>query len=64
MEMVDGVPETTRETPVLRDAIQFVGKFRRRDAEALALDIRELARRHQLKIAQFTVKRLGTGDGD
>jgi hypothetical protein len=58
------MPETTRETKVSCDAIQFVGKFRRREAEALALDIRELARRHQLTVAQFTVKRLETANGD
>lgn len=39
-------------------AVEVVGKLSRREAEALGLEIRELARRHQLKVAGFTVRPL------
>jgi len=37
-------------------AVEIVGRLLRREAEALALELRELARRHHLKVARFTVE--------
>ena len=45
-------------------AVEVVGKLSRRDAEALALEIRGLARRHHLTVAGFTVKRLAREDSN
>jgi hypothetical protein len=36
-------------------AVEIVGRLTRRDAEALALELSELARRCRLKVARFTV---------
>lgn len=36
-------------------AIEIVSRLSRREAEALALELTELARRHQLKVVRFTV---------
>ena len=38
-------------------AVQVAGKLTRREAEALALDLKELARRHDLKVVAVTTKR-------
>jgi hypothetical protein len=45
-------------------AVEVVGKLSRRDAEALALDIKELARRHHLTVSGFTVRRLAREESD
>jgi hypothetical protein len=37
-------------------AVEVVGKLARRDAEALALELCELARRYRLTVAQFAVE--------
>jgi hypothetical protein len=37
-------------------AIEVVGKLPRRDAEALALELCELARQYHLTVMQFTVQ--------
>jgi hypothetical protein len=37
-------------------AVEIVGGLPRREAEALALELSELARRRQLKVARFTVE--------
>jgi len=37
-------------------AVQVQGTLRRRDAEALALELRELARRHGLTVARMSVR--------
>jgi len=36
-------------------AVEIVGRLTRREAEALALELSELARRCRLKVARFTV---------
>jgi hypothetical protein len=36
-------------------AIEIISRLSRREAEALALELSELARRHKLKIARCTV---------
>jgi hypothetical protein len=36
-------------------AVEIAGRLTRRDAEALALELSELARRCQLRVARFTV---------
>jgi hypothetical protein len=45
-------------------AVEIVGKLPRREAEALALELSELARRHQLKVARFTVEPLAREEAD
>jgi len=45
-------------------AVEIVGRLPRRDAEALALELRELARRHQLKVARFTVEPVAREEAD
>jgi hypothetical protein len=36
-------------------AFEIVGRLTRRDAEALALELSELARRHRLRVSRLTV---------
>lgn len=43
--------------PASAYAVQVAGKLTRREAEALALDLRALARRHNLKVVAVTTKR-------
>jgi hypothetical protein len=45
-------------------AVEIVGKLPRREAEALALELCELARRHQLKVARFTVEPVAREEAD
>jgi hypothetical protein len=45
-------------------AVEIVGRLPRRDAEALALELSELARRHQLKVTRFTVEPLAREEAD
>lgn len=37
-------------------AIEVIGRLPRREAEALALELRDLARRHQLTVTRVTVE--------
>lgn len=45
-------------------ALEVVGKLPRRDAEALALELCQLARRYQLTVARFTVEPVARGEAD
>ena len=51
------MPEATRAVPESY-AVEVVGKVSRREAEALALDIKWLARRHHLKVISLKVRPL------
>lgn len=45
-------------------AVEIVGRLARREAEALALELCELARRHQLTVTRFTVEPAEGGETD
>jgi hypothetical protein len=60
--MIDGQPDPAPSPESY--TLEIVGKLRRREAEALALDLKELARRHDLKVAKVKTQPLGREDSD
>ena len=44
--------------------LEIVGKLRRREAEALVLDLKALARRHDLKVAKVKTQPLARENSD